>query len=84
MDMTPLRLIAVYNILVAGQVQMLYAASVLNEADIKPGVESLEVRMFQWDDIPWQQLAFPTVTWALEYVRDNRGNAGVLPQIKSR
>ena len=28
--------------------------------------KSLEVGLFRWEEIPWDQLAFPTVRWALE------------------
>ena len=37
---------------------------------IEAGVESLEVRMFAWEDIPWDDIAFPTVHWALHAWRD--------------
>ena len=31
-----------------------------------PGTESLEVRLFAWDEIPWGELAFPSVRWVLD------------------
>ena len=34
---------------------------------ISAGVESLEVSLFAWQDIPWPQLAFPSVAWALNH-----------------
>jgi ADP-ribose pyrophosphatase YjhB (NUDIX family) len=30
------------------------------------GPESLEVGLFAWDQIPWDDIAFPTVRWALD------------------
>ncbi|MEZ5823961.1 MAG: NUDIX hydrolase [Geminicoccaceae bacterium] len=58
-------LIAVYSIARLDQVQILYRAILLNE-DVAPGPESLEVALFGWDEIPWEDLAFPTVRWVLE------------------
>jgi len=43
----------------------------LDEA-IEPGPESLEVRLFGWDEIPWSELAFPSNVWALQHDREAR------------
>lgn len=48
----------------AHQVHFFYRARLL-DADIVAGVESLEVRLFQEADIPWDDIAFPTVTQTL-------------------
>ncbi len=61
--------LALYNVSRIGQVQVLYRAS-LATPGIEAGVESLEVRMFAWEDIPWDRIAFPTVRWALHAWRD--------------
>lgn len=58
-------LLAVYDIPRLSQVQLIYRAELVSP-EIAPGPESLEVRLFAWDEIPWQELAFPSVTWALE------------------
>ena len=84
LDMQPLTLLAVYNILPAQQVQLLYRCTLLNEESVEPGEESQEVRMFKWDDIPWEELAFPTVQWALEYSRKKLNETTFLPDLKSR
>ena len=63
------RLLAVYNIPRISQVQVIYAAR-LNSAAVSPGEESLEVALLAWDDIPWSDLAFPSVRWALDHYRD--------------
>jgi len=57
-------LIGVYSIPRISQVHMIYRA-VLPQPEIDVGVESLEVALVDWDDIPWDELAFPTVRWAL-------------------
>jgi ADP-ribose pyrophosphatase YjhB (NUDIX family) len=58
-------LLAVYTIRHISQVQMIYRAT-LATPDFAPGVESLEVRLCTWEEIPWNDLAFPSVQWALE------------------
>jgi hypothetical protein len=34
------------------------------------GTESLEVKLVTWDEIPWNELAFPNVHWALSHFRE--------------
>jgi len=41
-------------------------------SQIEPGPESLEVRLFGWDEIPWSELAFPSNVWALQHDREAR------------
>jgi ADP-ribose pyrophosphatase YjhB (NUDIX family) len=65
-------LLAVYNIPRIGQVQMMYRARLLNP-DIAPGPESADVGLFAWEEIPWQELAFPSVLWALQHWRESLG-----------
>ena len=57
-------LLAVYNIPRISQVQLIYRAELLSEA-IFAGEESQEVGLFTADEIPWRDLAFPSVRWAL-------------------
>jgi ADP-ribose pyrophosphatase YjhB (NUDIX family) len=70
-------LLAVYSIPRLGQVQMFYRARLLNAP--KAGTESLEVALVRWDEIPWKELAFPTVRWALEHHRASEGQTGFAP-----
>lgn len=60
------QLLAVYNIVRISQVQIIYRADLVS-ADVAPGDESLEVKLFDWADIPWPELAFPSVHWALAH-----------------
>jgi ADP-ribose pyrophosphatase YjhB (NUDIX family) len=62
-------LLAIYDIPRISQVQLIYRARLL-DPDVAPGPESLEVGLFGWDDIPWEQLAFPSVGWALQQERE--------------
>ena len=57
--------LGVFSIARLGQVQVIYRAR-LAEPGFEPGPESLEVRRFAWDDIPWEEIAFPSVRWALK------------------
>ncbi len=68
-------LLAVYNIVRLGQVQIFYGANLLSP-DIAAGIETLELNLFDWADIPWQDLAFPTVHWILEKAIETRGQPG--------
>ena len=57
--------LALYSIARIGQVQVLFRARHASPG-FAPGVESLEVRLFDWDEIPWEDLAFPSVHWVLK------------------
>ncbi len=59
-----LGLLAVYSVRRIGQIQLIYLSR-LAAPGFAPGPESLEVELFEPDRIPWQELAFPTVHWAL-------------------
>lgn len=61
--------LAVYSIARIGQVQILFRAS-LASPGFAAGAESLEVRLFAWDEIPWDDLAFPSVHWVLHAWRE--------------
>ena len=70
-------LLAVYSIPRLSQVQLMFRARLLNTP--KPGPESLEVALVRWDEIPWKDLAFPSVKWALEAFRETQGRTGFAP-----
>ena len=60
-------LLAVYTVPRISQVQLIYQASLVGEASAGP--ESLEVALFGFDEIPWGEIAFPSVHWALAHDR---------------
>jgi ADP-ribose pyrophosphatase YjhB (NUDIX family) len=62
------RLLAVYNIPRLSQVQLIYLGRLLSP-EIEAGPESAEVRLFPWEAIPWNDIAFPSVRWALNHFR---------------
>ena len=65
-------LLAVYSIPRISQVQLIFRAR-LAEPGFSAGPESEEVALFDWDTIPWSDLAFPSVHWALGHFRETRG-----------
>jgi ADP-ribose pyrophosphatase YjhB (NUDIX family) len=70
-------MLATYSIPRIGQVQIMFRAEL--ESDIKPGPESLETRLLEWKDIPWSELAFPTVVWALTHYAETRHRRSFIP-----
>ncbi len=77
-DITIYQLLAVYNIPRISQVQLMYLAK-LNSPDIGPGIESQEVALLKWSEIPWENLAFPSVVWALNHFDQVRGQESFVP-----
>ena len=53
------------NLPLINQVYMLFRAQLL-DLDFSAGEESLDVRLFSEDEIPWEELAFPTVEMSLK------------------
>jgi ADP-ribose pyrophosphatase YjhB (NUDIX family) len=71
-------LLAVYNVPHISQVQLIYRAT-MAEPDFAPGEESLDVALFDWDRIPWGELAFPSVHWALNQYKEVKDQAVFAP-----
>lgn len=71
-------LLAVYSIPRIAQVQIMYRAE-LDRPAFSAGVESLEVALFDWEDIPWTELAFPSVHWALTQFHSVAGQTVITP-----
>jgi ADP-ribose pyrophosphatase YjhB (NUDIX family) len=65
-------LLGLYSVPRISQVHVIYRARLLSP-DVSAGEESLEVRLFAWEEIPWDELAFPSVHWALGHYRESRG-----------
>ncbi|MGE0230778.1 MAG: NUDIX domain-containing protein [Flavobacteriaceae bacterium] len=71
-------LLAVYTIEKLSQVQLMYRA-VLAKPEFSAGPESLEVRLFDFDDVPRGEIAFPSVHWALDHDRAIEENRAAAP-----
>ncbi len=66
-------LLAVYTIPRLSQVQLIYRARL--SGDFAAGEETLETALFPFARVPWADIAFPSVVWALthdEAVREGR------------
>jgi ADP-ribose pyrophosphatase YjhB (NUDIX family) len=60
--------LGLYSISRIGQVQVIFRARFADAANgprYAPGPESLDVDLFDWAEIPWSDIAFPSVRWAL-------------------
>jgi ADP-ribose pyrophosphatase YjhB (NUDIX family) len=58
-------LFAVINLPHINQVYMMFRAR-LHEAEYSAGTESLEVKLFEENEIPWDELAFPVIEQTLK------------------
>ena len=76
------QLLATYAITRISQVQLIYRSRLLTP-DIEAGPESREVDLFTWDEIPWDELAFPSVHWALEHFRQTADQSHFAPLARS-
>jgi len=59
-------LFSLLNVPHVHQVHLFYRATLL-DLEYAPGTESLEVALFAEDDIPWDDIAFPTVAHTLRH-----------------
>jgi len=57
-------LIGTYSLLRVNQIHVIYGAT-LAESSFDVSHESSEVALFDKKDIPWDELAFPVIRWAL-------------------
>lgn len=64
-------ILGVFSIARIGQVQVIFRARFADGAPhFAVGPESQEVALFQWRHIPWDEIAFPSVCWALQAWHD--------------
>ena len=64
-DVTLHGLFSLLNVVHAHQVHMFYRATLRN-LNYAAGIESLEVKLFTEKEIPWDEIAFPTVAHTLK------------------
>ena len=58
-------LFSLLNVPHVHQVHMFYRATLL-DLNYEAGIESLEVKLFSEEEIPWEDIAFPTVAYTLK------------------
>jgi ADP-ribose pyrophosphatase YjhB (NUDIX family) len=68
-------LLGLYTVRRLSQVQMFYRARFAGAPGFAAGEETAEARLFAWEQIPWAEIAFPSVTWALNFWHE--GAAGM-------
>lgn len=77
------QLLATYAITRISQVQLIYRARLI-DPNVAAGPESREVGLFSWDRLPpLDQIAFPSVKWALEDFRASRSKPVFAPRSRS-
>ncbi len=59
-------LLGVFNLPHVNQVQLVYRARMLDD-HYAAAHETEDVQLFSWDEIPWKDLAFPSVEMSLQY-----------------
>lgn len=72
------RLLGMYAVPRISQVQLIFRAT-LETGEFGAGIESLETRLFAWEEIPWKELAFPSVYWALHHHQEVLGKQDFTP-----
>lgn len=72
------QVLAVYSVPRLSQVQIMFRGR-LETPDCGAGPESLEVALVDWKEIPWADLAFPSVAWALRHWKEAAGQTGFAP-----
>jgi len=82
-DIETLSLLAVYSIPRISQVQIFFRAR-LRAPAIAAGPESQAVALYDWDALPWTELAFPSVGWALQDWRAGAGAEGAPPAMRTQ
>tara|TARA_B100000035_G_C21022630_1_gene564707 strand:- start:1953 stop:2474 length:522 start_codon:yes stop_codon:yes gene_type:complete len=62
------KLFIIFTIKKKNLIQFVFIAKHLNKT-FRPGIETLDARYFDYKDIPWKSLAFPSVNYALKKIR---------------
>lgn len=65
-DVSLTGLLAIYSLAHISQTQIFFHGK-LNSPQLDPGPESLEAKLFEINEIPWKDLAFPTTDWAIRH-----------------
>ena len=75
-------LFSIVDVIQAGQVHVFFQAR-LPRPEFGAGAETLETRLFAPEDIPWEELAFPSIRIALEQYLDNRRSGNVAVRLEA-
>jgi len=72
--------LAVFSLAHISQIQVLYRAKLI-DPNIAAGPESEEVALLEWDEIPWKEIAFPSVVWTLAALKRTLGQDDFAPAL---
>ncbi len=72
-------LLAIYSLKHISQIQIIYKALSTNKV-LNPGDETEEAYYFQWNNIPWAEIAFPSVKWALNHFKEVENKEFFIPK----
>jgi len=64
------RMHAIYNIPRISQVYIFFLAN-MRGPELDPGEESLEARLFELDEIPYEEMAFPSSSYAIRKYKED-------------
>ncbi|MEN9855206.1 MAG: hypothetical protein RLZZ157_332 [Pseudomonadota bacterium] len=70
-------LLGIYEVPRISQVHFMYRGTI--QSGFSAGPESLDVQMFAYDAIPWDDIAFPTGIWALKDWAKTRNETHFIP-----
>ena len=59
------KLFIIFTVRKKNLIQFVFLADHVNKT-YKPGIETLEAKYFNFDEIPWKHLAFPSVAYAIK------------------
>ena len=74
------QLLSIYSIPRISQIQLIFRARLVTPK-VEPGPETEVLDLFDWDDIPWEELAFPSVHWALHHFAETRDQVNFAPKV---
>ena len=72
-------ILGIYNIPRISQIYIVFRAKMLS-SEYFPGDESQDAKLVSWNNIPWDELAFPSVTWALKHYHKALGFNNLVPE----
>ena len=73
-----LKLFQIYSIPRINQVYIIFLKEINKDDSFSAGDETIDVRLYPFDEIPWDQLAFQTVSKSLKnFIKDYPNNLKV-------
>ncbi len=61
-------LVGIYEVPRVSHIYAIYRAH-MTSPEYAPGSESDAVELLSWDELPWNDLAFPSIVWGLDHFR---------------